>query len=766
MNGFTQAAPGGRLLRLLGISGASGLALMVGLAAQAQTAPAPAAPQQTADSSQIESIVVTAQHKPEYEKDVPFAVSSLSSTAIADITAGGDDIRAIAARTPSLNAESSFGRAFPRFYIRGLGNSDFTYTAQQPVSVVYDDVAVNNSILKSFPVWDIADVEVLRGPQGSLFGRNTPAGVVKIDSAKPSDDFGGYADISWGTYNTVDFNGALTGPIVKNLLDFRVSVLEERRDDWVTNTNPNYLYPEHQKLEGYSDFAARAQLLYKPNDNFDALWEFDGRSLDGTARLFRANVISKGSNDLVPGFNVNQANINGDNYQDLGTWGTHLTINDDLGPVTLTSISAYEHGSIRSRGDISGGNFLAAPPVGTAGQGFPDETSDSVPGLDQFSEELRFSTNGNGRFFNQGGFYYFHEYLKVFDFDYAPDGVVDIEQNQTQTTESFAFFDSASYKLTDNLTFQAGVRVSNDNITYGVGCLLTCAAPIPAQLSTSGTQPTFDVSATYAITPDMNVYGRISSGYLSPSLDGRNVLYDFGNIAAGALTEAKAETTTSYEVGLKSAFWDHKANFNLTGYTWTTDDMQLAAVGGTANEVTLLNAKKAIGEGIETSFEVKPIENLLLTANASYNFTQIQDSGLEIPGCGGGCTMQNALNPATGFYNINGNPLPNAPRWIYNVSARYSVPVLDENEVYILTDWNYRGTEDFFLYKAAEFTGQSLLLGGLRIGYIDHQNNFEVAGFIHNILDEVKVTGAIDFDNLTGFVNDPRTFGVEAKVKF
>ncbi len=763
MNGFTQAAPGGRLLRLLG---ASGLALMVGLSAsaQAQVATQPATAPQQADASQIESIVVTAQHKPEFEKDVPFAVSSLSATAVADITAGGDDIRAIAARTPSLNAESSFGRAFPRFYIRGLGNSDYTYTAQQPVSVVYDDVAMNNSILKSFPVFDIADLEVLRGPQGSLFGRNTPAGVVKIDSAKPSDDFGGYADISWGTYNTVDFNGAVGGPIIKNLLDFRVSVLEERRDDWVTNANPNTQY--NKGLEGYSDFAARAQLLYKPSDNFDALWEFDGRSLDGTARLFRANVISKGSNDLAPGFNVDQVNVNGDNYQDLGTWGTHLTVNDDLGPVTLTSISAYEHGSIRSRGDVSGGNFTVPPPVGTAGQGFPDETSDAVPGLDQFSEELRFATNGNGRFFNQGGFYYFHEYLKVYDYDYASDGAADIAQNQTQTTESFALFDSASYKVTDNLTFQAGVRVSNDTLTYGVGCLFTCAAPTISKLSTSGTQPTFDVSATYAITPDMNVYGRISSGYLAPSLDGRNVLYDFGNTAIGALTEAKAETTTSYEVGLKSAFWDHRANFNITGYTWTTDDMQLAAVGGTSNEVELLNAKKAIGEGIETSFEVKPIDNLLLTANASYNFTQIQDSGLEIPGCGGGCTMQNALDPTTGNFKINGNPLPNAPRWIYNVSARYSMPVIDDNEVYVLTDWNYRGTENFFLYKAAEFTGQSLLLGGVRLGYIDKNNGWEVAGFVHNILDEVKVTGAIDFDNLTGFVNDPRTFGVEAKVKF
>ncbi|MEI9987701.1 MAG: hypothetical protein WDN69_33965 [Aliidongia sp.] len=115
-------------------------------------------------------------------------------------------------------------------------------------------------------------------------------------------------------------------------------MLEERRDDWVTNINPNTQY--NKDLEGYSDFAARGQLLYKPTEDFDALWEVDARSLDGTARLFRANIIQKGSNDLVPGFNVNQVNINGDNYQNLGTWGTHLTVNDDLGPVTLTSISA------------------------------------------------------------------------------------------------------------------------------------------------------------------------------------------------------------------------------------------------------------------------------------------------------------------------------------------------------------------------------------------------------------------------------------------
>ena len=779
MNGFKHGPITGRWIGLLGACGASGLALMVGMASSAQAQSAAAAPAQTADSSQIEAIVVTAQHKPEYEKDVPIAVSSLSAATVDAITAGGDDIRALAARVPSLNAESSFGRAFPRFYIRGLGNSDYTYTAQQPVSVVYDDVAVENSILKSFPVFDVNDVEVLRGPQGSLFGRNTPAGVVKIDSVKPNDETTGYADLSYGSYNSVDFNGAIGGAIIKNLLDFRFSILEERRDDWVTNVNADSLY--NKGLEGYSDFAARGQLLYKPTEDLDALWEVDARSLDGTARLFRANIIQQGSNNLVPGFNVNQVDLNGDNYQDLGTWGTHLTVNDDLGPVTLTSVSAYEHGSIRSRGDISGGNFVTGSPytspsitspvctnnpAGVFLRCAPDETSDKIPGLDQFSEELRVSTNGNGRFFNQGGVYFFHEYLKIYDYDYSPTTVNDITQTQTQSTTSFAAFDSASYKVTDELTLQAGVRVSNDSLTYSVGCILTCSAPDPSKLSTSGTEPTFDLSATYAITPDTNVYARIATGYLAPSLDGRNVLYDFGNLAVGALTEAKAETTTSYETGLKSTFWDHRANLNLTGYYWTTDNIQLAAVGGTANQVVLLNATNAIGTGVEASFEVKPIENLFLTANASYNYTEIRDPGLEIAGCGGGCTMENPLDPATGNYRINGNPLPNAPRWIYNVTARYSIPVQDSNEVYALTDWNFRGQENFFLYKAAEFTGQSLLLGGLRVGYIDHANGWEIAGFVHNLLDEVKVTGAIDFDNLTGFVNDPRTFGAEVRVKF
>ncbi len=748
------------------LAGAAASALVAGFAQAADDAAGP-----TDNSAQIQEIVVTAQRKPEYQKDVPIAVTSLSAPTIDALTASGEDIRFLSAQVPSLLIESSFGRTYPRFYIRGLGNSDFTYNAQQPVGVVVDDVVLENPILKAFPVFDIKDVEVLRGPQGTLFGRNTPAGVIKIDTAKPTDDFSGYGDLSYGTYNTVDVTGVVSGAITPGVLDFRVSLLEERRDDWVTNTYQLNRY--HKNLEGYSDTAGRLQLLYNPADSITALWEVDARTLSGTARLFRANIIQKGSNELVPGFDVEKISTNGDNYQDLGTWGTHLTLADDLGAVTLTSVSAYEHGSVRSRGDIDGGVFSGPKayqspnPTGTA---FDDETSDSIPGLDQFTEELRAATNGDGPFSNQAGFFFFHEYLHIDDFNYNTSqpavGAVNIIQGQVQSTQSCGIFDSAKYKITDDFTFGAGLRYSNDDKRYSTNCTLTCAVPDPSTLTTNTSQVTFDVNATYAFTPDLNVYGRIASGYLAPAFDARNVEFDFGDGAAAPLSHAKAETTTSYEIGLKSELLDHRANFNLTGYYYNTQDMQLVADGGATNGTVLLNAKQVIGEGIESEFEYKPIPPLFLRASASYNFTQIQDPNLEVSGCGGGCTMLSQFDPTTGAYHINGNPLPQAPRWIIDGSAKYTIPVNDSSDVYFSTDWSFRSSVDFFLYKAVEYDSQTLLIGNLRVGYIDDKRNFEVAFFMHNILDQVRATGAIDFDNITAFVNDPRTMGVEGRLKF
>ncbi|MFM2400465.1 MAG: hypothetical protein RL341_2622, partial [Pseudomonadota bacterium] len=180
------------------------------LLAHAQSTPGQTPP---AEAGKLETVTVTAERRSENIKDVPSSVTALRGEKLDVLNSSGQDIRFLSGRVPSLNIESSFGRAFPRFYIRGLGNTDFDLNASQPVSLVLDDVVQENAILKGFPIFDVDQVEVLRGPQGTLFGRNSPAGVVKFDSAKPRlGKFEGYGNLSFGSFTTVNAEGALNIP--------------------------------------------------------------------------------------------------------------------------------------------------------------------------------------------------------------------------------------------------------------------------------------------------------------------------------------------------------------------------------------------------------------------------------------------------------------------------------------------------------------------------------------------------------------------------
>ncbi|MDV3258329.1 MAG: TonB-dependent receptor plug domain-containing protein, partial [Sphingomonas sp.] len=178
----------------------------------------------------VADIVVTATRRSENLQDIPLSVATVSDETLAAVSSGGADIRGLSGRVPSLNIESSFGRTFPRFYIRGLGNTDFDLNASQPVSLVYDDVVLENPILKGFPAFDVDRVEVLRGPQGTLFGRNTPAGIVKFDTVKPGQGRN-YARVSYGSYGTINAEGAV-GAEAGEQFAVRLSGLWQHRNDW------------------------------------------------------------------------------------------------------------------------------------------------------------------------------------------------------------------------------------------------------------------------------------------------------------------------------------------------------------------------------------------------------------------------------------------------------------------------------------------------------------------------------------------------------
>jgi iron complex outermembrane receptor protein len=305
-------------------------------------------------------IIVVAQRRAENIQNVPISVSAVSADRVTEILAGGGDALALAGRIPGLNVESSNGGVAPRFYIRGLGNTDFDLAASQPVSVIMDDVVMENVSLKSFPLFDVAQVEVSRGPQGTLFGRNTPAGIVQIITRRPSDEFEAMGSASYGTFGTSELQAAIGGAIGAGLSG-RVSILAQHRDDWVSNGFTG----QSDALGGYDELAGRVQLMFMPSDNFSALLNVHGRSNEGTSTLFRANIFTTGSNELNGNFDRDTVwyDLGRGNPQEYDSYGAALTLTWDLGGATLTSISAYENSSGRSLGDIDGGACapLAAP---------------------------------------------------------------------------------------------------------------------------------------------------------------------------------------------------------------------------------------------------------------------------------------------------------------------------------------------------------------------------------------------------------------------
>lgn len=747
----------------------------------------------TAESDTLAEVIVTATRREQNLNDVPFSATALSGEPLLTLGSAGDDIKQLAFKVPSLNIESSNGRAFPRFYIRGYGNSDYHDFASQPVGLVYDDIVQENPALKGFPIFDQADVEILRGPQGTLFGRNSPAGVVKLESAKPViGETSGSASISDGTYNSAVVQGIVNLPVTDQSA-FRLSIQGQHRDDWVKDP------VNDTKLGGFNDWAARAQFLIKPSDTFTALLNVHGRDMTGSSTLFRANIIQPGSNALIPGFDPARIYTDGPNSASLRTIGANLHLTWSLPGVTLQSITGYE--SILhyfAIGDITGGCGQAFPPLNpqcntvfASGSGpgfipFAVETSAGIPKAStQLTQEFRVVSDAQGPLKWQAGMFLFYEDVTANDDDYCAVGecvsaaplfaLQDITATQ-QKNDAEAIFGSLDYKFTDAFTATAGVRFTEDHRTMTAGFTDIVqpffgppgnAITAPYRATKNASNVSWDVSGNYKINPDVNLYARVATGFRAPTL---------GEPGAGiGIQTTRAETTISYEAGIKADLFEHKARLAFDGFYYDVSNQQLSAVGGTSNVTQLVNAAHTIGYGSELEFEAHPVPNLTFNISGSLNITRIEDPSLVVA-VGGGVPAGDALNPtytkpnAFGGLNyyayIDGNPLPQAAKWVGDVSLRYDIPLTPGGKLYVYTDWSYRSGINFFLYEAKEFDGPSLAQAGLRLGYTWADGKYDAAVFCRNCTNQIRAIGGIDFADLLGYINDPRIIGAQIRVKF
>jgi len=707
------------------------------------------------DALKLKSVTVTATKRAEDIQDVPVSLTSLDQDTLATYGQAGEDIQFLTARVPSLIIETSFGRIFPRPYIRGLGNTDFDFNASQPVSFIYDEIVYENPVLKGFPIFDTERVEVLRGPQGTLFGRNTPAGALKFESVKPGDELDAYVRASYGNFGTANLEGAVGGP-VSDRVSLRLSGIFQTRDDYIETALPT----GGADAGGYDDFAWRAQAKVQVTDNLTWLGNLHGRTLDGGQVSFQANAFQQGQSGPRPGFDREQnfadAQINSGLETD--TLGFTSRADWELSGATLTYLFGYETVETFSRGDVDGGAGAAFLPGGsTPGViPFPAESADGIDDHQQITHEIRLSNGEDAALRWTAGLYAFDEEIDIssYSYDTLAGGAQNGAAFQTQETESIAVFGSLAYDLTDALTGQVGLRYtdeSKDLTARRVQSPFGAPNISPPTVSVGDEQLSWDASLTYAVNDDTNVYGRVARGFRAPSIQGRLV---FGDV----ITTAESEILDSYEVGLKTTLLDGRLDANLAAFTYTVEDLQLTAIGGAGNFNQLLNAEEGKGYGFEADVRALLSENLAFSAGLSYNNTEINDPGLTAGVCGSPCTVLDPIDIVTGGALIDGNAFPQAPEWIGNFAFDYTRDFRD-GEIFASTDWSYRSDSNIFLYESVEFTAEGRWEGGAAAGY--RKGPWSGKVFVRNLTDEIGTVSAIDFNNLTGIFNQPRIYGIE-----
>ena len=750
----------------------SPLATAMLLAAIGQSAQAADNDQQNPQATALSAVTVTATRREASLQEVPVAVSVVQGEQLE--RDNRNSVASIVQQVPTLNYRAGASNKDTSLFIRGVGTISTSPGVEPTVATVVDGVVFGRPGQSTLDLLDLERIEVLRGPQGTLFGRNSPAGVIKFDSAKPVFKTEGYLQLGIGSFSAKTAEGVFN-TAVSDTVALRFSGTSQHRDNRVHNTNPT-AGKGTQDFEGYGDQAFRLQALVQPNKDFSALFNVHARNYHGNAALFRANIIKKGTNDLVDGFDYGSYASDGVNEQDLETKGGSIRLKYTTGDITLHSITGYEKLKFYSRADVDGGYGASyAPPYGPGYIPFAVETADVLPNHRQFSQEFRAESNYSGPLQWIGGLFYFDENIQIDSISFDSIAAGNPQRSsyavQFQDSKSYAAFGSLNYTVSDKFKVRGGVRYTSDKKDFRASRVqgATAADRTDFNLKDTSHNVSWDLSGTYELNKTTNLFARIATGYRAPSMQGR--LDDLTSVPSSA----DAEKALSYEAGIKQDLFDRRARLSASVFDYRMKNKQLTAGNGTVNMNQLINADKVTGRGVELDFQANLSDEFSMTAGYSYNDTEIKDKSLIVQHCGNnanslngdgssGCTPTN-FSPRAGYSAIDGNPLPRAPKHQLNFTLKYSTEI-GNGEFYAMTDWAYRTSYNFFLYEAPEYKAKKLTEGGVRAAYKWSNGKYEVAAFGRNITDRRVILGAIDFDNLTGILNEPRTWGGTFKVTF
>jgi iron complex outermembrane receptor protein len=775
----------GRRAVLFAAASAAALLGSVGVA-HAQT--------QAAAAAQVQEVVVTAQRRAQNLQDVPVSVQALSNR---DLQAAGvkatQDLGQI---TPNVTIVSPIGQGNqPLITIRGIGLNDFDTNNAGPNGVYADDVYISAPSAQSFALFDLSQVQVLKGPQGTLYGRNTSGGAVVFTSNRPTDHFTADLHLEYGNYNTLQIQAGVGGPIAENLTG-RVALVVNHSDGYFKNALNG-----GDPIDNVNNEAIRLQLQYAPTDKLKIYIEtMDGyvrnrpqpyghigtyapgtQGSDAPTVCSPAQAFAGGCVDLFGYGTPPQWKGSFNRQQDLHNFASinQVRVDYDLGPAILTSITSYQYDDKfhPEETDASPNNLLSAT------YGVKSDT---------FTQEVRLAHNSPMLNWVVGAFY-LHENLRqdqpldlfgdgdlfgAFGIPAGPGAFDGIAQrsfdHSKQVTDSAAVFGQGDYTW-EKLTLTLGARYTWEKKSFdyngstqfqdgGRGHYGPLQDIISSHQSQTNSNVTWRAALSYHFTPLIQAYASASTGFKSGGFNG-SFLSNDPQQALFQLTPIKPETVTAYEVGEKATLFDHRLNLNIAAfYNDYKNEQVFAAVPqilktGTGQEIEgttqlLTNAKKAHTEGVEVQFVAAPVRGLTIDLEPAWLQARLDEAGLPL---------------FTGATPLNGKQLANAPRFTFTGTIAYRYELANGDGIAARWNSNYRSHVWFDSTNDPYIQQSPYWLHNLSVDYESHQG--WIAGvFVRNVADEKYSLTSTDLTSPFGLLEPvygaPRMYGVELSYHF
>lgn len=733
---MTRFTANRRLRMRILLSGVSALSLYAVQARAQDNIDAPAA--QQAGASDV--IVVTARRREERLQDVPGSVTAVSSSQIEQFDAV--EIGDLQASAPNLTLHEGDAQNTVA-YIRGVGQLDSLAFADPGVGIYLDDVYLGRAQGSFLDVFDVERIEVLRGPQGTLYGRNTIGGAIKFVSRQPTESPEAYASVTYGAFDRIDVKAGLSGPVAGDRLLGKAAVAYLRRDGYARNAATG-------EDDGDKDTIAwRASLVANPSGRFSFELSTDG-SVDNpdTSRTPAREtsvfgVFPPNEDPFVVDADFNDLN-------DLGVWGLSGRAVWELGDsAMLTSISAYRDLSYDAHLDL---DATASPIFGVFV--FEDQN--------QISQELQLSVE-HGGLTMVSGLYFFREHDITESGIFGPDIAFVSNSLNDQTTRSYAAYTDASYDLTDRLSISAGLRLTYEEKDFArIQEFFGAATPLVPALGEGlrvtdidASEDFFNVSprasVSYKFSDSVTGYGSVSRGFKSGGFDGRST----SDLEA---LPFEAETLWAYEAGLKGGFHDNRLTGSVAFFYNDYNNLQVSSFTADPENpgnfaAIFTNAAAARNLGAELEAVARPADGLRLDFAVGYLDAKYEKFIGE-----DGEDISDQLTPA------------NSPKWTARAGAELRRPVADDAEFVLAGAVAYRGAVFPTVSSSPVLYQEAYTLFDASAGLEFADGRYAIRAVGKNLSDERYRQQGFDLsDSLgyqLGYYGAPRTWSVTASVRF